>query len=366
MAMNNEIVYDYNMDSVYQPSLLPEDIQRSLAIYQEHENHREFASLMYEYSSNGFTEGARARRAAFNFNPYVINLKENNTPCVLYHMRSSYQTRTNLAPRSNGSFDIRIHNEKQNPNVELGDEISFDRPLNSFTYSNNYPLLGNFATELQRITFNPTYDFIDIFKMEFTKLIPHLYEYLETLPASIRDNVRTAVEHYLDFDDNQKDQYLDLDDDPDEYENFRGFAKYYKNLYGTKLSDDLNKNAFIAFINDGPIINDVRIPRHIPRACFFIITATTGIVLKPFAIFPEQDEILGTRGVRYRVTSVRDGLVKFSDRSTDSGSYDAFMHIPFICENANQVERVRLLDRHVIAASDTYTAFVDVIEMEEI
>lgn len=358
MAMNEEIVYDYNMDSVYQPSLLPEDIQRSVATYQTRENHCEFASLMYEYSSNGFTDGARARRAVFNFNPYVINLKQDNTPCVLYHIRSSCQTRTNLAPRSNGSFDIRIHNEKQNPNVEVGDDISFDRPLNSFTYSNNYPLLGNFATELQRITYNPIYDFLDIFKMEFTKLIPHLYEYLETLPASIKDNVRTAVQNYLGFDDDQKDE-LDPDD-PDEYDLFRGFAKYYKNLYGTKLSDDLNKDAFIAFINYGPI------PRHIPRACFFIITARNGIVLKPFAMFPEQDEILCTKNARYRVTSVRDGLVKLSCLSIDGGSYEAFMNMPFICENANQVERARLLDRDAIAASDKYRAIVDVIEMEEI
>jgi len=340
--MNEEIVYD--MDSPYQPSLLPQDIERSLAIYKERDNHCEFASFAYEYSRGDWTPDFRHRMSVFNFNPYVINLKEDNGACVLYHMRSSCQTITNLAPRENNSFDIRIHNEKQNPNVEVDDEISFDRRLNSFTYSNNYPVLGSFSKELQTMMRRQTTrEWEEILEMNFNMLIPYLHRYIEGLEDE--EDINRAIK---DFD------YDDLDD-------LTEFAQYYKRTYARKLSDDLGKESFVDFVNENiyDIINGGK------RACFFIIRARTGIVIKPFSMFPDQEEILGTRGLRYRVTSVRDGVVHFSKLNTASSAFEGFIHMPFIC-GANQVERALFIDRGVIAASDKYRAIVDVIEMEEI
>lgn len=344
MAMNEEIVYDYNMDSVYQPSLLPEDIQRSVATYQTRENHCEFASFAYTYSRGNWQEDFKHRMSEFNFNPYVINLKQDNTPCVLYHLRSSSQTKTNLDPRPNNSFDIRIHNEKQNPNVEVGDDISFDRRVNSFTYSNNYPVLGSFAQELKNIiNQNDDYEWEDILVIKFNKLRPYLHGYIEGLEDE--EDINRAIK--------------DFDDDDDD---FTDFARYYKETYDRKLSDDLRKTSFVKFVNE----NISNIINNNKRACLFIITARNGIVIKPFSMFPEQDEILCTKDVKYRVTSVRDGLVHFSKNDTNSSSFEAFMHMPFICGDARQVERVLFINQGVIAASDKYRAIVDVIEMEEI
>lgn len=328
--------YVYDMYSDYIPSLDLDDVARHEE-YLLSQSSRDLIKSIYNYT----VDPSNTLPTCYTSNMTSLEqcLKKDCSPVRLYRMQTIKECYLSLKTLS------------------VGDGFTFDlnpkkpKTIASFTFSNNYPFLAGFLSDLKNfLKKDKKVRFEDVDEMYVNK---KLIKILEENVLPLIDDHSQQLE-YINLHKNfDNDEFVIIDQDPI---TFREFAENYRDKYNTKFSQD-----FIPVQELKDMYNNYDDEEGKIYCCLFVLDTKKGLIIKSFSQYPEQDEVLINAKNRFVIKGIETQWIRQSRLDTVTGNIDTAENIPGLGEKS-----VKLLDRNKIHYSNQYSVPIKVFYLSDI